>query len=158
MTPVKKIPEDPLMLTNEHSGHAHARTNAHTRNENPSASLFGNTQSRSNLTSTRASKGVTNSNGTTINVYSLVRNLKAFNRIDGLASESLINLEEINFILSDANELENARNGKCWADTHDARWNANDSGFDIFAKDRKTKALCHRAAGEDDCRSAIRHL
>lgn len=146
------------MLRHKHGSHTHPTANAHARHEHPSASLLRDAQASGDLPCTRASKRVTDSNRTSVDVDLLLRDPEVLHAHHSLARKRLVDLVEVDVVEGQGGELEDLGDGERWADTHNARGDSDDGRGDELAEDGEAKALGNRAAGEDDGGSTIGDL
>jgi hypothetical protein len=124
-----------LMLAHEHSSHPHPGADAHAVDEHPAAGLLGDIQGSGDLARASASQRVADGNSTAIDVDLLEGDLEVLYAEDGLRRERLVDLVEVDVVEGDAREVECARDGVGWADTHDPRWDADGGSGDEFSED-----------------------
>lgn len=67
---------------------------------------------------------------------------------DCLARKHIVDLIEIDVLEAEGGELEDLGDNECWADSHDARGNADDGRGDEFAKNEEAGSLGDGATGE----------
>lgn len=146
------------LLALENCRHTHTSTNAHGGASDLGALALHLGEQSGDLASTSGTQGMTHSDGTSEGVDLVDVQVKVLNAHDGLGSESLVELEDIDILDLDAGLLASSGNSVSRADTHDARRAANDGGGDVLAGDGETETLSSLALHQEDSGGTVRDL
>lgn len=101
---------------------------------------------------------MTESNRTTVDVGTVVRQTEDVNAVRKHARKRLVDLPEVDVVLRDTRALQRLGDGESWADTHDTGRETSDGGADVLGEDLETEFLCLATGHEEDTGNAVGDL
>ena len=146
------------LLRNPDSGHTHTGTDAHAGDTDLLVCPLQFSKQSADLAGTSASKRVTECNSTTLGVDLLLGNTKLVDTPDALGSEGLVDLVDVDIILSDAGLLQSNGDSLPRANTHEEGLDADDAGGNVLAEDLLAQTLGGGALHEEDGGGAVGDL
>jgi len=147
-----------VRLVHEQTGHTHARTNTHASQQHFLLLPPALAKTCDNLTCTRATKWVTQSDSSSPNVQLLMVYFQCLEAVDRHRCESLVDLNKIDVIEGDVELGEELGNSNRRADAHDAWWQTSNCGTDELREDGLAKLLGGGAFHQENCGTAVGEL
>lgn len=146
------------LLGHPDGSHTHTSADAHAGDTNLLVGPLELSQEGADLAGTSAAKRVAEGNSTTLGVDLLLRQAKLVDTPHALRGEGLVDLEDVDIILSDASLLQSDGDGLPGANSHEKGLDANNAGGDVLANDLLAQALGSGALHEQDSGGTVGDL